>query len=196
MFNLEKLPYDLDALAPYMSFDTLKFHYGKHHQAYVDNLNKLIAGTEFENQSLEEIINNTYNKEEYQNIFNNAAQNYNHQIFWKNMSPNENDRVISENLMQMINRDFGSLDNFYSKFKQEAMAQFGSGWAWLVKSEEGLLVMRTKNAENPLPLNLKPLLALDVWEHSYYLDYQNRRADFVDAYLKNLVNWSFVDSIL
>lgn len=196
MFNLEKLPYSIDSLAPYMSQETLSFHYGKHHQAYVDNLNKLIAGTEFEKQSLEEIIVNTYQKPEHQKIFNNAAQNYNHQIFWNNMSPKEEDRVISENLQAMIDRDFGSLDNFYSKFKEEALAQFGSGWVWLVLGDNGLSVIKTSNAVNPLPLNLKPLLALDVWEHSYYLDYQNRRGDFVDAYLKNLINWNFADSKL
>lgn len=196
MFTLEKLPYEMSALAPYMSEETLKFHHGKHHQGYVDNLNKLISGTEFEGQDLEAIVKNTYNKPEYQKIFNNAAQNYNHQIFWNNMSPDESDRNISERLAEMIDRDFGSLDNFQTKFKEEALAQFGSGWAWLVLGEDGLSVMRTPNAENPLPHNLKPLLALDVWEHSYYLDYQNRRADFVDAFLKNLVNWKFADSRL
>lgn len=196
MFNLEELPYRKDALSPYMSEETIKLHYGKHHQGYVTNLNKLISGTEFEKQGLEEIIKNTYRKPEYQGIFNNAAQHYNHQIFWSNMSPEASDREISSKVLAMIERDFSSLSNLEAQFKQAALGQFGSGWAWLVLGDKGLSIMATQNAENPLVHNLKPLLALDVWEHSYYLDYQNRRADFVDAYLKNLINWKFVDSNL
>ena len=146
--------------------------------------------------SLEDIVINTYNKPEFQKIFNNAGQTYNHEIFWQSLSPNKEDREISGRLVERINRDFGSLDDFYDIFKESAISQFGSGWVWLVQGEKELAIIKTGNANNPLPLNLKPIIALDVWEHSYYLDYQNRRADFVEAYLKKMVNWKFADSNL
>jgi len=196
MFTLKPLPFSTDALTPHMSEQTLNLHHGKHHLAYVDNLNKLIENTEFASLSLEEIVVKTYNKPEFQKIFNNAGQVFNHNVFWQSLSPNSEDREISGRLLEMINRDFGSLDNFYDIFKVAASSQFGSGWAWLVLNENKLEVIKTANADNPLTQNLKPIIALDVWEHSYYLDYQNRRAEFIEAYLKQMVNWKFADSNL
>jgi len=196
MFTLKSLPFNIDALVHYMSEQTLSLHHGKHHQAYNDNLNKLIENTEFISLSLEEIIIKTYNKSEYEKIFNNAAQTYNHNIFWQSLSPNSEDREMSSRLLEKINLSFGSLDNFYIAFKEASTSQFGSGWIWLVQGEKELEIIKTSNANNPLPLNLKPIIVLDVWEHSYYLDYQNRRADFIDAYLKEMVNWKFADSNL
>ncbi|MDD3777932.1 MAG: superoxide dismutase [Patescibacteria group bacterium] len=196
MFTLMNLPYEKNALSPYMSEDTLNFHYGKHHQVYLDNLNKLISGTELEDMSLEEIVINSYKQTEKAAIFNNAAQVYNHNMFWQCLSPDEEKRQMPENLSEALVASFGSVEEFYSQFKEVALTQFGSGWAWLVKGEDGLKIIKTANAENPLPLQLKPLLALDVWEHSYYLDYQNRRADFIEVVLQNLVNWHFVASNL
>lgn len=196
MFTLKSLPYEKNALLPYMSDKTLDFHHGKHHQAYVDKLNSLIENTDLEGLTLEEIIIKSYNNKDHQSIFNNAGQVYNHDIFWQSLSHKDEDRKITDKLMMMINNDFGSLDNFYKKFKEAAMSQFGSGWAWLVQKNNNLEIMTTSNALNPLPLNLQPLLALDVWEHSYYLDYQNKRAEFVDNFLKNLINWNFVASNL
>ncbi len=191
MFTLKSLPFAKNALEPYMSEKTLDFHYGKHHQAYVDNLNKLIEGTELANLSLEEIVLKSFEKNEMTAIFNNAAQVFNHNIFWDSLSSKAEDRIIPEEVLSLINSSFGSLENFYTQFKTVALSQFGSGWTWLVKSDKGLEIIKTPNAENPLVRSLKPILALDVWEHSYYLDYQNRRADFVDAIMMNLFNWSF-----
>ncbi|MDI3496060.1 MAG: superoxide dismutase, Fe-Mn family [Patescibacteria group bacterium] len=192
MFTLMTLPYEKNALSPYMSEETINFHYGKHHQAYIDNLNKLIAGTDWESLSLEEIIINSYQQVDKTAIFNNAAQVYNHNFFWQSLSPDSKEKQLPENLQEALIASFGSLEEFQAKFKATALAQFGSGWVWLVKGENGLEIIKTANAENPLVLQLKPLFALDVWEHSYYLDYQNRRADFVEAVLSNLVNWHFV----
>jgi Fe-Mn family superoxide dismutase len=192
MFILKPLPFAKNALEPYMSEKTLEFHYGKHHQTYVDNLNKLIATTEFENTFLEEIIIKTAGQAEQVALFNNAAQIYNHDFFWSCLSNSPEDKIISETVLDLINTSFGSLENFYEQFKAAALSQFGSGWAWLVKGENGLEIIKTANADNPLAKGLKPLLALDVWEHSYYLDYQNKRADYVEAVMKNLFNWKSV----
>ncbi len=195
MFTLNKLSYTLSALEPYMSEKTLSFHYGKHHQTYVDNLNKLIAGGEMEELGLEEIILKTANKTEFSAIFNNAAQVYNHNIFWDCLKPVQKESEKEElntaqgELLKAIETNFESWDNFLVEFKALAMSQFGSGWAWLVKDGKSLKILKTLNGENPLILNLKPLVAIDVWEHSYYLDYQNRRADYLEAILKNLVDW-------
>ena len=195
MLTLNALPYELSGLEPYMSEKTLSFHYGKHHQAYVDNLNKLIAGGEMENLGLEEIIVKTAAKTEFSAIFNNAAQVYNHNIFWDCLKPAKKETGAGEvnmaqgELLKEIETNFGSWDNFLVEFKALAMSQFGSGWAWLVKDGESLKILKTPNGENPLTLNLKPLVAIDVWEHSYYLDYQNRRADYLEAVLKNLIDW-------
>ncbi len=191
MFTLKPLPFAKNALEPHMSEKTLEFHYGKHHQAYIDNLNKLVAGTDLESLSLEEIIVKTAGKPEQAAIFNNAAQSYNHEFFWNCLSAESDDRAIPAGLSKMIIEAFGSLDGFYEQFKTAALGQFGSGWAWLAKGENGLEIIKTANGDNPLTHNLKPILGLDIWEHSYYLDYQNRRGDFVEAVMKNLFNWNF-----
>jgi len=196
MFTLEALPYKENSFEPYMSEQTLRLHHGKHHQGYVDNLNKLIEDTEFAGLGLKEIIIKTYNKPEYQKIFNNAGQTYNHNIFWQSLNSDSKDREMSSLLLEKIQSSFGSLDDFYNMFKKSATSQFGSGWVWLVQGKNGLEIVNTSNANNPLPLNLKPLIVLDVWEHAYYLDYQNRRLDFVEAYLKQMVNWKFAEGNL
>ena len=194
MFTLKALPFAKNALEPYMSEKTLEFHYGKHHQAYVDNLNKLIIGTELETLPLEEIIIKSAEQVEQAAIFNNAAQVYNHDFFWSCLSAKAEDRIIPEKVAALIATTFGSLENFYEQFKSTALSQFGSGWVWLVNGKGGLEIMKTANADNPLAHGLKPLLAIDVWEHSYYLDYQNKRADFIEAVMKNLFNWRFVET--
>ncbi len=192
MFTLPALSYELSALEPHMSARTLEFHYGKHHQAYIDNLNKLIAGTELESETLEGIILKTANNQEKIAIFNNAAQSYNHEFFWQCLKPVDLHLEIPASLLDLINKSFSSLESFQAEFKAAALGQFGSGWVWLVRDGDSLKIMKTANADNPIAHGLKPLFALDVWEHSYYLDYQNRRGDFVEAILKNLVNWNFV----
>ena len=189
-FELPVLPYNIDALEPHISKNTMSFHYGKHHQAYVDNLNKLILDTDFVGLSLEEIIIQAYDKPEYAGIFNNAAQVYNHTFFWNSMTPNGGGKPTAD-LLAKIENDFGSFDSFVKEFKNAALTQFGSGWAWLVNNptKNKLEVIKTSNAITPIALGLEPIITIDVWEHAYYLDYQNKRADFVDAYLSNLVNW-------
>lgn len=191
MFSLKPLAYELNDLEPYISSKTMSFHYDKHHQAYVNKLNELIAGTEMEDMSLEEIISFTYNKSEYQAIFNNAGQHYNHEIFWSSLKAAKEDSSIPEPLQKRIERDFGSMDNLLAAFKREAGAQFGSGWVWLVLAGDKLQVLKTANGEPVFVHKVKPLLALDVWEHSYYLDYQNKRLDFVEAIFHHLFNWEF-----
>ena len=187
MFDLPPLPYELNALEPYISANTMNYHYHKHHQGYVDNLNKLIKDTPFENMELEEIIVNTANKSEYISIFNNAAQVWNHTFFWNSMSPNGG-KVPEGELLEKINRYFGSYDKFKVEFKQAATTQFGSGWAWLVEDKNGKLsVMKTGNADTPIAHGYTPIITCDVWEHAYYLDYQNKRADFVDNFLNHLM---------
>ena len=189
MFKLPLLGYELDALAPYISKNTMEFHYLKHHQTYVDNLNKLIAGTEFESMSLEEIVQKTAGKPEYTAIFNNAAQTWNHTFFWNCMRPNGGSRPQGR-LLEDIIKTFGSYEDFCKEFKAAALSQFGSGWAWLVRTDkEHLAIMKTLNADNPLAHDLEAVLTIDVWEHAYYLDYQNRRGDFIDAFLNHLVDW-------
>lgn len=186
-FELPPLPYEKNALEPFISATTMEYHYGKHHQTYVDNLNKLIKGTRFEEMSLEDIIRETTGKSEYAGIFNNAAQNWNHTFFWRSMSP-EQSRPEGE-ILKRIEKDFGSYDNFREEFKNAALTQFGSGWAWLAEDGDKLVVLKTSNADTPLAHGIKPLLTLDVWEHAYYLDYQNRRAAFIDTFLDNLADW-------
>lgn len=189
MFKLPTLNYELDALVPYISKNTMEFHYLKHHQTYVDNLNKLIAGTEFENMALEEIVQKTAGKPEYTAIFNNAAQVWNHTFFWNCMCPNGGSKPQGR-LLEDIIKTFGSYEDFCKEFKAAALAQFGSGWAWLVRrADGGLEIMKTANADNPLAHGLEALITIDVWEHAYYLDYQNRRGDFIDAFLNHLVDW-------
>jgi len=196
MFTLSPLPFKPTALEPHISAETLEFHYGKHHQAYVDNLNKLVAGTDLETATLEEIIMKTVGSLDKAPIFNNAAQVYNHDFFWKSLRPADASLEPAADLLSAINASFGSLDSFYNEFRTAALGQFGSGWAWLVKDGASLKIIKTANADNPLAKGLKPLLAIDVWEHAYYLDYQNRRADFVEAVLKNLLNWDLAKANL
>ena len=190
MFTLEPLPFAKESLKPYMSEETINFHYGKHHQAYVDNLNKLIAGTKFEDMNLEQIIKEASYNVEYGAIFNNAAQVFNHNFFWKCVAPDGKKRP-DQHLLKKVEETFGSYEGFENEFKAAATSQFGSGWAWLAEDKEGkLFVLKTGNADNPLTREMKPLMTIDVWEHAYYLDYQNRRADFVDVFLKHLINWA------
>ena len=194
-FTLPELPYSHDALAPHMGRETLELHHGKHHQTYVTNLNNLIAGTELENKSLEEIVKSTYGNADKQGIFNNAGQHWNHNLFWRTMRPGGGGKPGGE-LGKRIERDFGSFEQFADQFKQAAVTQFGSGWGWLALDGDKLKVMKTPNGENPLVHNMKPILGVDVWEHSYYLDYRNRRPDYVAAFLNNLVNWAEVEAEL
>lgn len=186
-FSLPELPYSKDALMPHMSAETLEFHYGKHHKTYVDNLNKLIEGTEHENKNLEEII-----KTSSGGIFNNAAQVWNHTFFWNCLTP-QGTQEPSPKLMEAIKKDFGSFEAFKEKFSDTSIKQFGSGWGWLAKNKDGKLeILSTSNAENPLTQGKTPLLTCDVWEHAYYIDYRNKRPDFLAAFWK-IVNWKFVE---
>ncbi|MFZ4631591.1 MAG: superoxide dismutase [Patescibacteria group bacterium] len=196
MFTLNLLPYEQTALEPYISANTLSFHYGKHHQTYIDNLNKFIAGTELEKENLENIITKSFDNVSQSLIFNNAAQVYNHDFFWKSLKPAGKASGPSLGLLELINKSFGDLENFYIEFKTSAVSQFGSGWAWLVLEGDSLKIIKTANADTPIAHGFKPLLVIDVWEHAYYLDYQNRRADYVDGVLRNLLNWEFAQSNL
>ncbi len=185
-FALPELPYSQDALMPHMSPETMSFHYGKHHKAYVDNLNKLVPGTEFEKMTLEQTILKSTG-----GIFNNAAQVWNHTFFWHCMAPKAGGEPKGE-VMDAINRDFGSFAAFKEKFADTAVKQFGSGWGWLVKQKDGkLAIVSTSNAGTPMTEGHTALLTCDVWEHAYYIDYRNRRPDFLAAFW-NLVNWDFV----
>ncbi len=185
-FELPELPFAMDALEPHISAKTLEFHYGKHHKAYVDKVNGLIEGTKFENASLEDIIRDADG-----GIFNNGAQVWNHTFYWNCLSPEAKPEPNGE-LMESINRDFGSFAEFKEKFSNAAATLFGSGWAWLVENESGKLeIIQESNAGNPLRNGYKPLLTCDVWEHAYYLDKQNRRPDYVKDWWK-LVDWEKV----
>jgi superoxide dismutase, Fe-Mn family len=186
-FQLPPLPYDYAALEPYLSSDTLRFHHDKHHKAYVDTLNKLIAGTKFESQSLEEIIRATARSEEHRKIFNNAAQVWNHTVQWNCMRKDGGGAPPKE-IAQQLDRAFGSVDEFKTKFKKAGVNQFGSGWAWLVKDGSSVAIISTPNQDSPILQGKTPLLGVDVWEHAYYLKYQNRRPDYVAAWW-NIVNW-------
>jgi Fe-Mn family superoxide dismutase len=168
----------------------MSFHYGKHHKAYVDNLNKLIAATDYANLSLEKIITSTAGQAEQMAIFNNAAQSWNHTFYWKSLTPNGGGEPPAA-LKLKIEASFGSVDTCKKELASTAVSQFGSGWAWLVLDGSLLKVVKTGNANIPITMGLKPLLAIDVWEHAYYLDYQNRRADYVNAVLDRLINWEF-----
>lgn len=190
-FELPPLPYAKDALEPHMSARTLEFHHGKHHQAYVTNLNNLVKDTPMAKQSLEDIIRATAKDESKTGIFNNAAQVWNHTFFWNCMKPNGGGQP-SGDLAQRITQAFGSFDKFKEQFKAAAATQFGSGWAWLVADGGKLKVTKTPNAVNPMSQGQTALLTCDVWEHAYYLDFQNRRPDFVQTFLDHLVNWDFV----
>jgi superoxide dismutase, Fe-Mn family len=192
---LPPLPYADNALDPVISANTIGFHYGKHHKGYVDNLNKLVAGTEFADLSLEKIITQTAGKADKTAIFNNAAQTWNHTFYWRSLKPKGGGEPPS-GLKQKIEASFGTLDACKKELATAAMAQFGSGWGWLVVKNGKLEVMKTSNADTPIAHGLKPLLTVDVWEHAYYLDFQNRRGDYLDSFIKNLINWDFVNSNL
>ena len=187
---LPPLPYAENALEPAISAKTLSFHYGKHHKAYVDNLNKLITGTDYSDLPLEEIIKGSEGRPERAAIFNNAAQIWNHTFYWNSLSPKGGGEPPAA-LKKMLEASFGSVDAFKKELAAAAVSQFGSGWAWLVLEDGKLKVVKTANAENPLTTGKKPLLTIDVWEHAYYLDYQNRRPDYVNAVLDKLINWEF-----
>ena len=190
MFTLPPLPYPENALAPVISANTLSFHYGKHHKAYVDNLNKLVAGTELEGATLEKIIKDTAGKADKSGVFNNAAQVWNHTFYWSCLRGNGGGKP-SGRIAQMIDSDLGGYDNFKKEFAQACVTQFGSGWGWLVAQGGKLAIMKTPNAEPPFVKGATPLLTVDVWEHAYYLDYQNRRPDYVNAVIDRLLNWEF-----
>ena len=185
------LPYAADALEPHISSRTLEFHHGKHHKAYVDKLNAAIAGTEHEGRSLEAIIDASH-KAANPGVFNNAAQAWNHTFLWNSMSPTGGGEPNGA-LAEAINARFGNLAGFREKFKAAALGQFGSGWTWLVRRGGTLEIVSTGNAETPLTDGSTPLLTLDVWEHAYYLDYQNKRDAYIDAYLDRLINWAFAE---
>lgn len=188
MIKLMELPYNIDALEPYISRQTVGFHYLKHHKGYVEKLNKLISDTEFETMTLEEIITNAHKKNEHLDIYHNAAQVWNHNFYWQSLNPDGGEP--NKKLLEKIEETFGSYNDFKDIFKQKAMEQFGSGWAWLAEDGNGnLLCYNTSNADNPLIFGHTPLLTIDVWEHAYYLDCQNLRADYVGKVLDNLLNW-------
>lgn len=192
--ELPPLPYPLEGLEPHISANTLSFHYGKHHQTYVTNLNNLLKDHPLASASLVEIIKQSHNKPDMMGIFNNAAQVWNHTFYWHCMKP-QGGGEPSPNFKKRLEEAFGSFENFCSEFKQAAVSQFGSGWAWLVyDAQNQLKIMKTGNADLPMVHGAKALLTCDVWEHAYYLDYQNRRPDYVDIFLKHLINWDFVES--
>ncbi|MDD3303151.1 MAG: Fe-Mn family superoxide dismutase [Candidatus Gracilibacteria bacterium] len=189
--ELPRLPYELDALSPYISKETLEYHYGKHHQTYVTNLNNLIAGTEYENMSLEEIII----KSETGPIFNNAAQVWNHTFYFESLGEVDNTLPTGQ-ISEMINKNFGSFENFKIKFTEMALKNFGSGWTWLsINSNGSLEIVNTSNAENPFKTTSKPLLTIDIWEHAYYIDYRNARAKYIENFW-NIVDWDMIESRL
>lgn len=195
--ELPKLPYELNALEPHISKETLEYHYGKHHKTYVDNLNKLIIGTEFANQSLEDIIKNSAKTNNFA-IFNNAAQVFNHTFYWHSLTSNSaNKSTLPKSrgiFMAAIEKNFGDLQKFKEQFTHIAFSTFGSGWAWLVKHNgtPKLEIISTSNAQTPIASELQPLLTCDVWEHAYYIDYRNARAKYLEAFW-NIVNWDFVE---
>lgn len=193
--ELPALPYAQDALAPVVSAATLSFHYGKHHKTYVDNLNKLVAGTELAEASLEQVIAAVAGKADKVGVFNNAAQTWNHTFFWNSLKPGGGGAPTGE-VAKAIDAAFGSAGNFSKEFANAAVTQFGSGWAWLVADKGAVRIMKTANADTPLTMGVTPILTIDVWEHAYYLDYQNRRADFVAAVIEKLLNWDFANANL
>mgnify|MGYP001356702494 FL=1 len=194
-FTLPKLDYSKDALSPIMSEETLDLHHGKHHQTYITNLINFIKDTDMANMSLEEIILKSSKDVSKAGIFNNASQHWNHNLFWKCMKPNGGGQMPPK-LEKRIVTDFGSVDNFKKEFKQAGITQFGSGWCWLSIDNGKLVVSKTANAANPLVDKMKPILGCDVWEHSYYIDYRNRRPEYLDKFMDKLVNWDFVESQL
>ncbi|KAJ4958950.1 hypothetical protein NE237_026061 [Protea cynaroides] len=212
LIELKPPPYSLNSLEPYMSHETLECHWGKHHKGYVENLNRQILGTELDGLNLDDIIIMSYNKGDLLPAFNNAAQIWNHEFFWESMKPG-GARKPAGDLLELIERDFGSYERFVNEFKSAASTQFGSGWAWLAykanrldvgnavnpcpsEEDKKLVVVKSPNAVNPLVWDYTPLLAIDVWEHAYYLDYENRRADYISIFMDHLVSWEVVSSRL
>jgi len=189
-FELPALPYAQDALAPHISAETMEYHYGKHHQTYVDNLNKAVAGTADENASLEDIIMKAEGP-----LFNNAAQVWNHTFFWNSLSPNGGGQPTGA-AAERIAADLGGYDEFRAQLSDAGLTQFGSGWAWLVEKDGKLAIMKTPNADLPMKHGAKALCTIDVWEHAYYIDYRNARAKFIEVVLDNLINWDFVNANL
>jgi superoxide dismutase, Fe-Mn family len=189
-FDLPPLPYAEDALAPVISARTLQYHYGKHHKAYVDTLNKLVVGTPFAAMTLEGIIEATARHADHASIYHNAAQAWNHTFYWRSLQPNGGGTPAPA-LAALINASFGDIRTLKEELATLAAAEFGSGWAWLVLDDAKLKVVKTDNADNPLTSRMKPLLTIDVWEHAYYLDFQNRRPDYVKGVLDKLINWKF-----
>lgn len=193
--TLPDLPYEKNALEPYISARTLEFHHDKHHKAYVDNGSKLIAGTDLADLDAEAIVKKVVGDASKAGIFNNVAQAWNHSFFWKCLKPNGGGQPTGP-IAQKITADFGSYEKFAEELKNAGVTQFGSGWAWLVLKDGKLQVTKTANADTPVAHGLKPLLTIDVWEHAYYLDYQNRRPDFLSTVIEKLINWDFVNSCL
>lgn len=189
-FNLPPLPYAQDALAPYISAETIGFHYGKHHQGYINKINGQVKNTNFVGKFLGEIIKKTAGNPDTAAIFNNAAQAWNHAFYWQSMTPGGGGEP-SADLAKKIESDFGNYGNFKNAFAAAAATQFGSGWAWLVMESGSLKIVKTANADTPLAHSQVPILTIDVWEHAYYVDYRNRRKDYIAAYLDHLVNWEF-----
>ncbi|MGK5084214.1 superoxide dismutase [Bdellovibrionota bacterium FG-1] len=194
-FMLPKFPYGTDAFAPVISARTIDFHYGKHHQGYINNLNKLVSDSAFAQMSLEEVVIQSRKKEGAGAIFNNAAQSWNHAFYWNSLSP-KSQGIPSAKILGLIEKTWGSYDEFKAKFSAAAAGQFGSGWAWLIAKGGVLEITTTSNAETPLGTGATPLLTLDVWEHAYYLDFQNRRADYLNALIDRFLNWEFVEKNL
>jgi superoxide dismutase, Fe-Mn family len=192
--SLPVLPYGRDALSPFISANTLDFHHGKHHKAYVDNLNKLIEGTDLAKMTLEEIIKITAKDSTKTGIFNNAAQAWNHSFYWQSLKGGSG--KPSGAIAQRIDVTWGGYDKFAEELKNAGITQFGSGWVWLALDGNDLKILKTANADTPLAHGQKPLLTIDVWEHAYYLDYQNRRPDYLTAVIQNLINWDFVNANL
>ena len=192
---LPPLPYPDNALAPVISAQTIGFHYAKHHQAYLTNLNKMVEGTAMAEMSLEQVVRSTAGAADKAGLFNNAAQVWNHTFYWNGLRPNGGGAPGKE-LASRIEKDFGSLEALRKELFTAASTQFGSGWAWLVEEGGKMKVVKTGNAETPLTRGMKPLFTIDVWEHAYYLDYQNRRADYINALLDKLINWEFVSKNL
>ena len=193
--SLPDLPYEKNALEPHISSRTLDFHHGKHHNAYVTNLNKLIEGTDLASETLEDIIKKTVTIADKAGIFNNAAQVWNHTFYWQSMKPNGGGLPTGD-IAEKIDADFAGYNNFIEQLKKAGLTQFGSGWVWLVLKNNKLVIMKTSNADTPIAHGVKPLLTVDVWEHAYYLDYQNGRGNYLDAFINNLINWEFVNSNL
>ncbi len=194
-FELPKLDYANSALSPIMSEETLDLHHGKHHQTYITNLNNFIKDTDMANKSLEEIIVDSSKDKAKAGIFNNASQHWNHNLFWKCMKPSGGGKIPPK-LEKRIIDDLGSVEQFKKDFIQAGTTQFGSGWCWLSVSNGKLVVTKTANAANPLIENMKPILGCDVWEHSYYIDYKNRRPEYLNNFVEKLINWEYVESLL